>query len=282
MTELVSNIDKAVNAIRQQISSNIDLGLVLGSGLSEIQFDGFQSAACLNYQDIDGLPASTAPSHSGTLHFLTNSTLNIAVCAGRHHLYEGYTPQHVATLSYVLNQLGAKKIIITNAAGALNEQYQPGDVMLINDHINFTGHNPLVGEFLNERQNSQSAYDYPFTDMSNAYDSDFLEQAKQAASEVNIECHQGIYAGVLGPSLETSAERRMLKVLGGDAVGMSTVMEVIAANHCGMRVLGLSAITNMATGGVNQQADTIEDVLANAKIAGDKIKKLLQQLLKHL
>lgn len=272
MESFKQTVVAAAHFLRAQLNDiNIDTIIILGSGLSDLSIQGTTLIKKIPYQDIPGLTQSTAPSHAGELGvYQTLAGKFIAVCAGRHHLYEGYSAQQVCTLIYVLNQIGAHKLIITNAAGALNESYRPGEVMIINDHINFTGQNPLIGQ--------DDSFGMRFPDMSDAYNRALLSGASGIAQDNNIHVHHGIYAGVTGPSLETSAERRMLRTLGADAVGMSTVMEVIAAKHCGMSVIGLSAITNLALGNKDQQPDTIEEVLENAATAGVSIKKIIAGL----
>lgn len=270
MTEFSRMIENAKQHIQSHYSQPIDTAIILGSGLGHCQPD-LKNRLRLEYQTIPGLTAPSVPSHDGHLTIGNINQQSVAICQGRHHLYEGYTAQQVAMMVYVLHSLGTKKLIITNATGALNPDFQPGDVMAIQDHINFTGHNPIIGQ--DKKITNQ------FVDMSQAYNASLLTKAQQAAAEHGVNFHQGVYAGVLGPSLETSAERKMLSTLGADAVGMSTVIEVIAANHCGMQVLGLSAITNMATGDENQQVDTIEDVLKNAAIAGQEIIKIINAVL---
>ena len=270
MNTLVNSVNAAVGSIRNIYSGPIDTAVVLGSGLSELNLDGFETVATVDYKNIVGLPAATAPSHKGEITFVSNGRRVVALCAGRHHLYEGHSAQDVATMAYVLGQLGTKELIITNAAGALNPDFRPGDVMFIDDHINFTGHNPVRGQ--------DDTFGVVFPDMSKAYEPSRLKQAKAIAEKHSVACHQGIYIGVLGPSLETSAERRMMRSFGADAVGMSTVLEVIAANHCGMKVLGMSAITNLALGDENQAPDTLEEVLENAAIAGKGMKVILNEL----
>lgn len=271
MTTFTNSVNAAVASVRALYSGPIDSAVVLGSGLTDVTLDGFNAVATIDYKSIVGLPETTAPSHKGEVSVLSNGQRIVALCAGRHHLYEGYNAQEVVTMAYVLGQLGAKELIITNAAGALNPDYRPGDIMLIEDHINFTGHNPVRGQ--------DQTFGVAFPDMSTAYEPDRLQQAKTIAEAHGIVCHQGVYIGVLGPSLETSAERRMMRLLGADAVGMSTVLEVIAANHCGMNVLGMSAITNLALGDENQAPDTIEEVLENAAMAGKGMTLILNELL---
>lgn len=265
-------ITQACSAIREHFTGNIDCAVILGSGLSSTLNDHYEEVARIPYNDLPGLPKTTAPSHKGELVIVKSANKTVALCAGRHHLYEGYSPQQICTMVYVIRALGAQTLIITNAAGALNTDYQPGDIMLINDHINFTGRNPLIG--------MDDSLGARFPDMSQAYSRELAARANEVAKSVaGLRLHSGVYAGVTGPSLETSAERRMFQQAGADAVGMSTVMEVIAANHCGLDVLGLSAITNLALGDKNQAPDTIEKVLENAAIAGKKIEMILSGLL---
>lgn len=264
-------ISQARQHVRSHFEGTLDTAIILGSGLSELSVNGFNEVARIAYSDIDGLPQSTAPSHAGELRIISNGTKHVALCAGRHHLYEGYSAQQVSALTYLISALGASTLIVTNAAGALNPNYKPAQLMLINDHINFTGQNPLRGQ--------DDSLGSRFPDMSQAYEPSFIRSAMAIAKTHDIICHEGIYAGVTGPSLETSAERRMLRTLGADAVGMSTVTEVIAAKHCGLKVLGISAITNLALGDKNQQVDTVEEVLKNAATAGADIKLILEALL---
>ena len=276
MHDFKSSVSQAVQFLDNSLDQPIDTAIILGSGLSDLSLQQGEETHRIPYEKIPGLVKSTAPSHAGELRII--KTINhdgierlIALCAGRQHLYEGYSAQQVCILIYVLNQLGCKNLIITNAAGALNPDYRPGDVMLINDHINLTGQNPLIGQ--------DDSFGMRFPDMSEAYQRSLLGKAQQSAEQHQLPYHQGVYAGVTGPSLETSAERRMMRMLGADAVGMSTVMEVIAANHCAMNVLGLSAITNLALGDKDQQPDTIEEVLENAMIAGRSMKQIITTLL---
>lgn len=190
---------------------------------------------------------------------------------GRLHLYEGWSPRDIALAVYLLKQLGANTLVVTNASGGLNADYAAGDVMLVEDHLNFTGESPLIGP-------NDEAIGLRFPDQSQLYDPDLRRLAIEAADRAGIELKRGIYCGLKGPELETSAERRFFRMAGGDAVGMSTVMEVIAANHSGMRVLGLSAVANAATGGPEQQPDTIESVVAGAAVSGVKIEAVLREL----
>jgi purine-nucleoside phosphorylase len=266
--DLAGRIEAGVAAIRARAGASVDLALVLGSGLGGLA-ERVEDAVRVPYADVPGMAVSTAPGHAGRFVVGTLFGLRCVLMQGRLHLYEGWTAQDIAFPVYLLRAMGARTLVVTNAAGALNPAFAPGDVMLIEDHLNFTGVNPLIGP-------NDDRVGLRFPDMSRAYDPDWLSVAR---AEGGPELRQGIYAGIAGPSLETSAERRYLRQAGGDAVGMSTVIEVIAAVHVGMRVLGLSAITNSATGGPDQQPDTLEAVLANAAIAGEKIGTLLERLL---
>ena len=192
---------------------------------------------------------------------------------GRLHLYEGWSAREIAFPIRVVKALGATKLLVTNAAGSLNPAFNPADVMMITDHINFTGHNPLIGPH-------NDALGVRFPDMSNAYDRIVQRHIRSAFDRNNIALQEGVYAGITGPSLETSAERRYLRQLGGDAVGMSTVIEVVAAKQCGFQVAGLSAISNRADGGPDQLPDTIEEVLEIAAIAGRKMLTMLPDLIR--
>ena len=266
MNEFSKLIKNSASYIQSALSAPVDQALILGSGLNLIAdslLDTTSDAVHFAYSDIPCLAQPSIPSHAGRLSILNINGKQVAVCQGRVHLYEGYSAQQVCSMVYLLHELGCQRLIITNAAGALNERLLPGQPMLLSDHINFTGRNPIIGQ--------DDTFGNSFADMSQAYNKHWREHCLNAVPDTE----QGIYAGVLGPSLETNAERRMLRALGADAVGMSTVAEVIAANHCGMNVLGISAITNLAFGDENQAPDTIEDVLEHAAIASTKMGQLI-------
>ncbi|WP_424933822.1 purine-nucleoside phosphorylase [Amaricoccus macauensis] len=268
---LKTKIDGAITSMGELSGAPVELGIVLGSGLGGLA-DKVQGAVRISYLSVPGMASSTAPGHVGQFVIGELSGVRCALMQGRIHLYEGRSAQEVAFPIYLLRAMGAKSLVVTNAAGALNPDFAPGDVMLIEDHLNLTGANPLIGD-------NDESVGLRFPDMSRAYDPEWRELAISAGGP---DLRRGIYAGITGPSLETSAERRFLRNSGGDAVGMSTVVEVIAAVHAGLRVLGLSAVTNSATGGVDQQPDTIEEVLANAAIAGEKIATLLEYILPRM
>lgn len=264
-------IAAALASISGRLGDPPDAALILGSGLGQLA-DAVADPVVIPYAEIDGFPRSTAPGHAGQLVIGRLGTARVAIAQGRFHLYEGWSARDVALPVYLLKALGARQLIITNAAGALNASFDPGQVMLIDDHINFTGANPLTGP-------DEPALGLRFPDMSRAYDPALRALAMRAAEAEGITLRRGIYVGIAGPSLETSAERRFFASAGGDAIGMSTVLEVIAAAHAGLPVLGFSAITNAATGGPEQEPDTIEAVLANAAIAGEALGRLILRLL---
>ncbi len=266
--ELGERINRAMEVLGPRAGGPVVAGLVLGSGLGGLA-ERVTNPAHIPYAEIPGMPVSTAPGHAGRFVVGELFGCRCALMQGRLHLYEGWSAADIAFPVYLFRALGAGALVVTNAAGALNPDFGPGDVMLIEDHLNFTGANPLMGP-------NDESVGLRFPDMSRAYDPDWRALALAEGGAV---LRRGIYAGIPGPSLETSAERRYLRNAGGDAVGMSTVIEVIAAVHAGLRVLGLSAITNSATGGPEQQPDTIEEVLANAAISGAKMAELLERIL---
>lgn len=267
-------IDAALASIAARAGDPVEIGLILGSGLGDLA-DRVEDAVVIRYDEIEDFPVSTAPGHAARLVIGGLRGRRVALMQGRLHLYEGWSPQELALPVYLLKALGALRLVVTNAAGALNPRFAPGEVMLIEDHLNFTGANPLTGA-------NDDRLGLRFPDMSRAYDPELRERACNAAKAARLKLRRGVYAGISGPSLETSAERRWLRAAGADAVGMSTVLEVIAARHAGLAVLGLSAITNAATGGPEQQPDTIEAVLENAAVAGGVIGALLDRLLPDL
>lgn len=268
-----ARVERALASIRDRAGAPCEVALVLGSGLGQLA-DAVADATIIPYEEIDGFPVSTAPSHEGRLVIGTLFGRRTVVMQGRLHLYEGWHPRDIALAVYLLSALGAKTFVVTNAAGGLNPAFAAGDVMLIEDHLNFTGQSPLIGH-------NDEAIGLRFPDQTRLYEPDLRKLAEQAATVTGTPIRKGIYCGLKGPELETSAERRFYRSAGGDAVGMSTVVEVIAANHAGMKVLGLSAITNAATG-VDDEPDTIESVVAMAAQCGVRIETILRQVLPDL
>ncbi len=263
----------ALRAIEARTALRPLLAVVLGSGLGDFAAE-LTDHVQIPYAEIPGWPPSTAIGHAGKLVIGRIGGLEIAVMAGRAHLYEGCTPQQVVFGVRVLGKLGVRGIVFTNAAGGINLSYARGALVLVADHINLQGTSPLVGpndESLGPR----------FPDMSEAYSKRWRETAKQVAAELGIEVAEGVYAAVLGPSFETPAEIRWLRAIGADLVGMSTVPEVIAANHMGLKVLAISCVSNMAAG-ILPQKISHEEVLETGRMVREKLVRYLKALLPRL
>jgi purine-nucleoside phosphorylase len=249
------------------------VGVVLGSGLGAFA-DELSQPVELPYREIPGWPGSTATGHAGKLIVGKLGDLGVAVMAGRAHLYEGYTPAEVTYGVRVLGSLGVRSMVFTNAAGGINLKLERGGLVLISDHINLQGSNPLVGP-------NDDTLGPRFPDMSEAYSRAYRETARQVADELGVPMSEGVYAAMLGPSYETPAEIRYLRTIGADVVGMSTVAEAIVANHMGMQVLGISCVTNMAAG-ILPQKITHEEVLETGAMVRDTLVRFLKELLPRL
>jgi purine-nucleoside phosphorylase len=263
----------AFDYLRSKTSREPRVAVVLGSGLGAFA-EELSDRVEIPYAAVPGWPVSTAIGHAGTLVFAKLDELEIAVLAGRSHLYEGYSPAQVTMGVRVLYRLGVRSIVFTNAAGAINPAYSPGALVLINDHINLQGSNPLIGP------NDDSAGPR-FPDMTDAYTSAYRALAHRVASELGIPLSEGVYAAVTGPSYETPAEIRYLRTVGADLVGMSTVPEVIVANHLAMRVLAISCVTNMAAGILPQKIHH-EEVLETGRKVRDTLVRFLKAVLPRL
>ena len=237
---LLAALDAAVHAVRARTQEVPALGVVLGSGLGAWA-ESLDGALAIPYSEIPGMPVSTVQGHAGKLWIGRSKGVTVACLQGRVHMYEGHDPERAVFGARVLARLGARGILLTNAAGGLSPWFAPGDLMLIRDHLNLMGKNPLVGP-------NEAALGPRFPDMTHAYDPALSGAARAAALELGIRLHEGVYAGLLGPSYETPAEIRMLRTLGADAVGMSTVPEAIALRHMRVPVTGISCITNLAAG----------------------------------
>jgi len=235
-----STIQETVDSIRARCRLRPVLGIILGSGLGAFA-DSFSDQTVIPFENLPHFPSSTVPGHSGNLIIGNIEGVPAAALQGRVHIYEGYSSAEAAFPARVLGALGIRQLIVTNAAGGINTSFNAGDLMLITDHINMMGTNPLIGPNIDELGPR-------FPDMSKAYDPGMREVAWDVARQQGIVLREGIYIGLSGPNYETPAEIRMCRALGADAVGMSTVPEVIVANHMGVRVLGISCITNMAAG----------------------------------
>ena len=242
---MLTHIDEAVAYVRSKSTLQPEAGVILGSGLGHV-VDAVDIDAAIPYAEIPGAKASTVLGHQGRLILGHAKGTPVAVMQGRVHFYEGYEMSEVMFLTRVLGRLGIKKLVVTNAAGGVNTSYSPGDLMLISDHINFMGVNPLRGRNVDD-------LGVRFPDMSDAYAESLRAVAKEVAAEQGLTLQEGVYLGLSGPTYETPAEIRAFRVLGADAVGMSTIPEVIAASHMQIPALGISCITNMAAGILKQK-----------------------------
>ncbi|MFI3242159.1 MAG: purine-nucleoside phosphorylase [Alphaproteobacteria bacterium] len=244
--------------------------IILGSGLGAVA-EALTDCKIIPYSEIDGFPDSTVTGHKGQLVVGRLNGVDILCMQGRVHLYEGYKVSIIDDIIKSFYDAGIRELIVTNAAGSLNVDMPAGSIMLINDHINFAGFNPLIGR-------NKDEYGPRFVDMSDAYNLELLTKVKSIAKKENIEVFEGVYLFVSGPTFETKAEIRAFKVLGADAVGMSTVPEVISAVHCGMKVLGISAITNLGTG-LQSSPLSHQETLDVGSMASKKIVKLIKAYL---
>jgi purine-nucleoside phosphorylase len=265
---LAERLDEAARVVRDRTALRPSIGVVLGSGLGAFA-DALEDAVAVPFGEIPHFPASTVVGHSGALVVGRSRGVPVAVMKGRVHFYEGYRLDEVVFPVRVLGRLGVKTLVLTNAAGAINTAFAPGDLMVIEDHLNLLG-NPLLGP-------NEEALGPRFPDMSEAYDRGLRDVAEAACRAAGVRSHRGVYVSLPGPSYETPAEIRMFRTMGADAVGMSTVPEVIAARHMGMRVAGLSCLTNMAAGVSDRRLDH-RDVLAT----GERVKAALLEVLARL
>lgn len=246
MTEvtLLNQIKEAARYIESLSPVKPEVGLILGSGLGVLA-DSMEDAVTVSYADIPHFPVSTVEGHAGELLLGKIGGRPVLLMKGRFHMYEGYTGETVTFPIRVMKEMGIGTLLVTNAAGGVNTSYDPGDLMLIADHLNMTGRNPLIGP-------NHKELGVRFPDMSEAYSKRLRAVAKEIAGSQGLKLQEGVYAGLMGPSYETPAEIRMLRLLGADAVGMSTVSEVAIARHAGLEVLGISCISNMAAGILDQ------------------------------
>lgn len=267
------SFEDAIARIRLETELEPRVGLVLGSGLGGLA-DELQDRVEIAYAEIPGWPASTAVGHAGALVLGTVDRVPVAVLKGRTHLYEGVPPDRAVFGVRVLGRLGVRTLVVTNAAGAIDDRLRPGQLVLISDHVNLLGASPLVGP-------NEDELGPRFPDMSDAYDPGLRARAREAASGLRLELGEGVYGAWLGPQFETPAEIRFMRAIGCDLAGMSTVPEVIAARHMGVRCLGISVVANMAAGATEGELDH-EGVLAVAADAGPRLTSLLRALLPDL
>ena len=266
-------VDSAVARIRELTDLEPQVGLVLGSGLGGI-VESVEDRVELPYGEIPGWPASTAVGHVGNLVLGSLAGVPVAVMRGRAHLYEGIGADRVVFGVRVLARLGIRTLVVTNAAGGISLDYRPGLLVLISDHVNLQGSSPLVGP-------NDDALGPRFPDMSDAYDPELRARAREVAAQLGVEVGEGVYGAWLGPQFETPAEIRFMRAIGCDLAGMSTVQEVIAARHEGIRVLGVSVVTNMAAGVLPEKIDH-EAVLEVGASAAGSLTALLRELVPTL
>ncbi|MFN5023147.1 MAG: purine-nucleoside phosphorylase [Sediminibacterium sp.] len=273
MTNLMTQLQETAQFIQSKIAAKADTAIILGSGLGNLSTK-IETEFEIPYSSIPNFPISTVEGHKGRLILGTLNGQKVWVLEGRFHFYEGYSPEQVSFPVRVLKLLGVQNLILSNAAGGVNPDYQVGDLMIIKDHISFFTINPLIGK-------NESALGTRFPDMSEPYAQEFIDKAKAIAATHQIKVHEGVYVGVTGPTFETRAEYKLIKFVGGDVVGMSTVQENIAAVHCGMRVFAISVVTDL---GIREDNNVIthQEVLEAANAAEPKLTLIISDLVKAI
>lgn len=269
MDQYKRQVEAAADFVRERIKKRPVLGIMTGTGLGDCIAE-MDADVIIDYREIPHFPVSTVQSHSGRLMSGSLEGVDVIAMQGRFHLYEGYSPKQVAFPVRLMQALKVEILILTNAAGGLNLAFCPGDIMVIRDHINLTGENSLIGP-------NEDAWGVRFPDMTSVYDENLAAFAREAVELKGEKIQIGVYAGLKGPSLETSAETRFLRMIGADAVGFSTVQEVIAGVHANMRILGLSIITNINDPD-HPTADTVEAIIAVADAAAGRIAGIIRHV----
>lgn len=269
-TDLLRQLEETLSFLQQQQIPQPRIGIVLGSGLGNF-IGEIEVQKEVPYTEIPFFPVSTVEGHQGKLVFGTLAGKQVVAMAGRFHFYEGYTPQEVIYPIRVMKRLGVETLLLSNAAGAVNPEYKVGDIMIIRDHISFFTPNPLIGKNVDDLGPR-------FPDMSEPYKKSLIRQAKKIAAKSRFAVHEGVYVAVTGPTFETRAEYGMIKVLGGDVVGMSTVQESIVANHMGMQVFAVSVVTDL---GIREDDNVIthEEVLQAAREAEPRLAQLFREMI---
>ena len=271
--DYLDQIQDAVSFIQKLHSADVPVGIILGTGLGNLG-NQIEVELEIDYKDIPHFPVSTVESHSGKLIFGTLSGKKVVAMKGRFHYYEGYSMKEVTFPVRVMKKLGVSTLLVSNACGGLNPAQEVGEVMIITDHINLFAKNPLSGKNYDELGPR-------FPDMSDAYSHDLIEKAMKIGEKHGIKLHQGVYVGVEGPNLETPAEYKYMRIIGGDAVGMSTIPEVLVARHSGMQVFGISAITDLGVEGRIHKVD-IAYVLAAAAKAEPVMSLIMKELVAQI
>ena len=276
MSEILKKIEQAVDLIKQKTNNFKPLiGIILGSGLGEIA-EEIEQKIVIPYEEVPNMPKSTVSGHKGNFIFGYLEKKPVLVMQGRIHFYEGYTMQEVTFPIRIMQKINLKYLILTSAVGGIKGRLplKPTDIVLIKDHINFIGDNPLRGEHFEE-------FGERFPDMSEVYDKNLIEIAKNVAKELNIKVYEGIYLAGRGPSYETPAEIKMFKKLGADVVGMSVVPEAIVANQAKIKILAITYVSNLAAG-ISKKALSHKEVLETANVAGKRISKLIKEVVKKI
>ena len=267
---MFAEIESAADFLAAKVGTPPKIGMITGTGLGSLT-EKMDVDLRIPYEEIPHFPKSTIEGHKGTLVCGKLANKPAIAMEGRFHVYEGYTPAEITFPIRVMSKLGIEYLLISSAAGGLNPKFQPADIMIVTDHINLTGKNPLIGPNLDE-------FGPRFPDMSQVYDSDLITLAMEKAKDAQIPLKEGVYVGIVGPSLETPAETRFLRMSGADAVGMSTVAEVIVGVHCGLRIAVIVAITNVNIPDAMQKT-SIEEVIATAEKAGPKLSLLWEKII---
>jgi purine-nucleoside phosphorylase len=273
MSKLISNINETLEVIRKFTTENYPVGIILGTGLGGLVKD-IDVKHQIKYEDLPHFPISTVESHHGKLIFGSINGKNVVAMQGRFHFYEGYTMQQITYPVRVMKFLGVKTLLVSNACGGMNPQYRKGDVMIMVDHINMLGDNPLIGK-------NEDELGPRFPDMSEPYNYELIKLAENIALENKIKVQKGVYVAVPGPNLETRAEYRFLRATGADVVGMSTIPENIVANHMGMKVMGVSIVTDECFPDT-LKAVNVEEIIATAMQAEPKMTLIMKELIKRL
>jgi purine-nucleoside phosphorylase len=266
-------IKDATDFLASRLTVSPVIGMITGTGLENLT-EKIKVDFRIPYKDIPHFPTSTVKGHKGTLVCGRIAGIMVLAMEGRFHLYEGYSPYETTFPIRVMSGLGIKYLFISSAAGGLNPTFKPGNLMVVIDHINLTGMNPLIGPNMGE-------FGPRFPDMSQAYDPELIDITKKKALQLNITLNQGVYVGITGPSIETPSETRFLRMIGADAVGMSTVHEVIVGVHCGLRVMTIVVITNLNLPD-KMRKTSIEDVIGEASAAGPSLSNLWESIIKDL
>lgn len=264
---------KSADYIKSKIDCDLDIAIVLGSALGSLSSE-IESPVVIDYEDIPNFLVATVKSHAGKLIIGQLNGKNVICMSGRFHYYEGYDFEELVAPIRVFHLLGIKTVILTNAAGGINKSFTPGDIMIIEDHLKLTGASPLRGENIEE-------FGDRFFDVSDMYTKELRDIAKKAAEQIDLDIKEGVYIFTTGPQFETPTEIKVYRGFGADAVGMSTVTEALTAAHCGMKVLGLSLISNMAAGVLNQPV-TAEEVDVVGLEAAERFKRLIREIIKEI